>query len=431
MGFLAEYDALSQQGLPAAQVVAAQFGLFQKWLFQNPAELFAELREHRPIFVMSPPAPVVVSRFRDVLEVADLDGIYGVAPYARTNGIVMDGANFLLGMEATAQYESERAALKLAARRTDLDAIRTFVAGAAKCLTDAAAATGRLELPDGFARMVPVQLAGHYFGAPGPDPQTMMRWTRTIFTELFLNLNNQPDVAAAGAQAGREFGEYLDHLVAEVHARGDEEGVADRVLDRLVAMQRVPGAGLSDRRIRDNLTGLLVGMTDNTAIGVCAAMDVLFNFPEQLAAAVAAARAADPEQLLPFVLEALRFHSPAPILVRLSNQEHVLARGTPRETTVPAGRLVFAANGSAMMDETELEAPQEFRTGRPTYQYLHFGWGQHRCFGQYISQVQIVEIVRSLLVLNGIRRAAGPEGSLVYEGIFPARFSVEFEPSKG
>jgi cytochrome P450 len=173
--------------------------------------------------------------------------------------------------------------------------------------------------------------------------------------------------------------------------------------------------------------GLLVGVIDNTTMAVCNALDVLFRFPEQLEAAVAAARADDPGQLLPFVLEALRFHSPAPVLVRLSAQEHVLARGTEHEHSIAPGRVVYAANGSAMMDDGELNTPEAFIPGRPDYQYLHFGWGLHQCFGKYISQVQITEIVRSVLVRDGLRRAEGEAGELHYEGFFPQRFVVAFD----
>ena len=79
-----------------------------------------------------------------------------------------------------------------------------------------------------------------------------------------------------------------------------------------------------------------------------------------------------------------------------------------------------------MMDDTELDAPGEFRAGRPDYDYLLFGWGMHTCFGKYISQVQITEIVRSLLVLDNIRRAPGDAGKLVYDGFFPKSFAVAF-----
>jgi cytochrome P450 len=446
MGFLDDYAALDKPGTPSQQVAAAQFGLFEQWLFGRRDELFAELRAARPIFVMASPGPVVVSRFADVLEVASLDGVFGVEPYAATNAVVMGGANFLLGMGDGAPYESEKATLKLAVKRTDLDDIRSFVqtaakaviAGAEAAIAGATGAARQLDLPQGYAGLVPLQLAGHYFGVAGPGPAVLGGWIRTIFVELFLNLNNDPQLAAAGAAAGQQLGAFIDGLIVANRAQAaggagtaGASGAAgpvgpgrDTVLGRLLAMQADPDTRLADDRIRVNLVGLLVGMIDNTIMAVVNALDVLFNFPGQLAGAIAAAGAADPGALLPYVLEALRFHSPAPLLVRLSGQPHVLAKGTDRATEVPAGRLIFASNGSAMMDDSVLDQPQQFILGRPGYQYLHFGWGMHQCFGKYISQVQVTELVRSLLLLPGLRRADGDAGRLVYEGPFPKTFTV-------
>ena len=427
MGFLDQYDALAKSGEPPQKILQEQFGLLQQWMFAHPADLFAELRANRPIFVMPGPAPAVISRYRDVVEVADVGSVFGVKPYAATNGVIFGGANFLLGMDDSPQYEFEVSALRLVIRRTDLDLIRSYVAANVKALTGKAGAAGQLEIAEGFGRALPLQLAGQYFGVPGPDPGTLATWIRTMFVELFLNLNQDPAVATAGAQAGKAMGTYIEGLIAQI--RADRQGGAapkDDILSRLLTAQSDPATSLSDDRVRDNLIGLLVGMIDNTEMGVVNTMDVLFSHPDKLQAAVAAAKASDPGQLLPFVQEALRFRPPAPVLVRLTTQDYVLAKGTDRETPIPAGKVVFAANASAMMDETELDAPQEFREGRPEYQYLLFGWGTHRCFGKYISQVQITEIVRGLLVLPGIRRAPGDAGKLVYEGFFPKSFTVEF-----
>jgi len=79
-----------------------------------------------------------------------------------------------------------------------------------------------------------------------------------------------------------------------------------------------------------------------------------------------------------------------------------------------------------MIDETELDQPLEFRLDRPSHHYLHFGWGIHQCLGKYISEVQVVEIVKPLLLLDGLRRAVGTDGQLTYAGPFPKSVVVEF-----
>jgi cytochrome P450 len=426
-GFLDQYDALATSGEPPQKILQEQFELLVQWIFGKPDELYAELRAKRPIFVMPGPGPAVVSRYRDVVEVADLGNVFSVRPYGATHAVILGGANFLLGMDDSLQYDFEVSALRLVARRTDLELIRSYVAANAKARTRAAASAGRLDITDGFARALPLQLAGQYFGVPGPDPGTLGNWIRTMFTELFFNFRQDPGVAAAGAQAGKEMRAYIEGLMAQ--ARADRNGGAapkDDVLGRMLTAQCDPATSLSDDRLRDNLIGLLIGMIDNTEMGVVNAMDILFNNPDKLPAAVAAAKASDPNQLLPFVMEALRFRPPAPVLERLATQDYVLAKGTDRETPIPAGKIVFAVNSSAMMDETELDAPREFREERPAYQSMVFGWGMHRCFGMYISQVQVTEIIRSLLVLDGLRRAPGDAGKLVYDGFYPKSFTVEF-----
>ena len=42
-------------------------------------------------------------------------------------------------------------------------------------------------------------------------------------------------------------------------------------------------------------------------------------------------------------------------------------------------------------------SPNDFRIDRPDYDYMHFGYGLHTCFGRYINMVQIPRIVQALL----------------------------------
>jgi cytochrome P450 len=391
--------------------------------------MFAELRAQKPIFIT--PGPVIVSRYRDVREVASLDQIYSVKPYGvammRNNG----GPNFVLGMDDGPDFENDLAILHLAVKRADLDRIRGIVAGYAAKAVDQARATGALNLTANYARLVPSEFVAEYFGVPGPDLETLMAWVRAMFSDIFLNFTQDPHVMAAGAAAGVKFRGYVDQLIESIQeSEGQEsEGPKDDVIGRLITMQADPASSFTNSRIRDNLIGCVTGVLENTNTAIVTIVDFLFDHPEQLQGAVAAARAGNNDLLLRYVLETLRFHTPAPILVRLSVADHVLAKDTPFETLIPAGKLVFASNGSAMMDDTELDHPLDFRLDRPAHHYLHFGWGIHQCLGKYISQVQLVEMLKALLLLPGLRRASGAAGQLTYTGPFPASFSVEFDPA--
>ena len=414
MGFLSDYGALNSP--------IEQLALMEKWIVEKPGDMFTELRAQKPIFIT--PGPVIVSRYRDVFEVASLDQIYSVKPYGvammRNNG----GPNFILGMDDGPDFESDLAILHLAVKRSDMDRIRTIVHAYATAAVEKARSTGSLDVTQNYARLVPSQFVAEYFGVPGPDLPTLGAWVRAMFTDIFLNFTGNAEITAAGVKAGVAFRAYVDQLIASLQKTSSGK---DDVISRLIAMQADPNASFTSSRIRDNLIGCVSGVLENTNTAVVTILDFLLAHPTQLQGAVAAARAGDNDLLLRYVLETLRFHTPAPILVRLSVAEHSLAKGTPFETVIPAGKLVFAANGSAMMDETELDQPLEFRLDRPSHHYLHFGWGIHQCLGKYISQVQVVEMMKALLLLPGLRRAAGTSGQLSYAGPFPQSFVVEFD----
>ena len=104
-----------------------------------------------------------------------------------------------------------------------------------------------------------------------------------------------------------------------------------------------------------------------------------------------------------------------------------MAKGKMHATTIPRGTSVIAATQSAMFDETFVDAPNEFRIGRPDYGYMHFGYGLHTCFGQYINRVQIPGILKPLLKKNALRRAADVAGQLQYDGSFPRSLTVVFD----
>jgi len=57
---------------------------------------------------------------------------------------------------------------------------------------------------------------------------------------------------------------------------------------------------------------------------------------------------------------------------------------------------------------------------------MHFGYGLHTCFGQYINRVQIPGILKPLLKKKGLRRADGNAGQLQYSGPFPSSLEVAF-----
>ena len=120
------------------------------------------------------------------------------------------------------------------------------------------------------------------------------------------------------------------------------------------------------------------------------------------------------------IFEALRFRPINPMVVRVAKEDYRLAAGEPHQTLIRKGTAVFALTWSAMCDPRVVEAPEEFRPDRPPYHYLHFATGRHACYGRYISTIQIPQILKPLIKLDGLR----PAGAPTFDGTFPETLQV-------
>lgn len=385
-------------------------------LIRYPEPIFAILRRIRPILIIKNYA--LVTRFEDVQEVLARDEVFQVT-YAEKMKIVTGGQNFFLGMQNSPEYTRDVSHMRSVVRREDIpDRIVPFVQKTAGDLV--AAGGGKIDVVKELSKAVPARWIADYFGCPPPSEQKLEDWGSVIFQYLFTDINNDPDVAKAASQAAAEVRQWLDETIAARKAKRSEK---DDVLGRCLALQSVGLPAMDDLSIRNNLLGLLVGAIPTTSKCCAQALDQLFARPEQLKAAQAAAVTDDDAVLAKYVFEALRFNPNNPGLFRMTAEDYRLAKGSLHATTIPKGTSVLAATQSAMFDERMVDQPNQFRIDRPEYLNMHFGYGLHTCFGQYINRVQIPGILKPLLKHPGLRRA----GELQYVGPFPSSLPVSFD----
>jgi cytochrome P450 len=263
-----------------------------------------------------------------------------------------------------------------------------------------------------------------YFGCPPPNGDRLADWADATFRFLFVDPENDPAVATAAEGAAAEMRAWLDGCIA---GRKAHPSPCDDVLGRFLVLQGAGLPGLDDTAIRANLLGMIVGALPTTSRCCAQALDQLLLRPEELEKARQAALAGDDASLAAYVFEALRFRPDHPGLFRIAAADYPLARGTHHGVTIPKGTVVLAATQSAMFDEAMIEEPDVFRVDRPAHVYMHFGYGLHTCFGQYINQVQIPQILKAVLRYPGVRRAPGEAGSLRFDGPYPSSMSVILE----
>lgn len=391
---------------------------------QNPRiarPLFGLLRQRRPILLTENVA--VVTRFADVQEVLSRGDVFTV-PFYKEKMEALAGP-FILGMGPGAQYDHDSAILDKAIRHEDAAWIARIVDECAGEVVAAAAPTGKLDVVADLADRVAARIAGEYFGTPGPDERTWIYWARWVFHELFINIDNNPDIREHADAAAAGMRMYVDQAVAQRKASG---APGDDVTSRLLQLQADPATRFSDTEIRTNILGYIVGLIAPVSKAASLALDELLNRPEALAGAQQAARDGNSDLVSAYVFEALRFNPHNPGLLRVCAQDFPLAQGTDRETTIPAGIVTVAATQSAMFDDDVLPDPDAFRLDRPWDHYLHFGYAQHSCGGQQIARVALPRIVAAVLRFKDLRRAPGKEGDLKWEGPFPRSMTLEFAP---
>jgi cytochrome P450 len=266
-----------------------------------------------------------------------------------------------------------------------------------------------------------------YFGVAGPDPETMKRWMRHIFWDLFLNQNDDPAVIERANQAGAAMRPYLEGLIRERKAQlsaGAE--VPDDFVTRMLR-QQMEDSTIDDDLIRRNIGGVIVGAVDTLSKAIAHTIDELLRRPAALESARRAALANDDPSLASHAWEALRFNPHNSALFRYCRADAVVADGTERRTVIEKGQTVVLLTMSAMFDPARFDHPDEFLTNRASDDYLHFGQAQHLCFGARINGIVLPLAVKALVQLEDLGYDERGSRKIEYEGPFPDRMMMRFE----
>ncbi|CAN7154472.1 cytochrome P450 [Phenylobacterium sp. LjRoot225] len=358
----------------------------------------------------------------DVREVFGTDAAFD-APYHGKLQVITGGEPFFLGLNDGPQYRAQLAAMQAVVKPADLPRLAAEVLAASEAVV--AGASGRLEVVDQLVRRVTFEVMGDYLGVPRHAAGDLRAWATRLFEFQFADQANSPDlrkevdVIAPALRA---------HLDAEIARRKTAGGPAtDDALGRCLALQAAGAPGYSDVEIRTNIVCLFVGGPPQPPMVVPQALEQLLRRPEALAGAQAAARAGDDDLLRGYVLEAMRFDPLAPGLPRRAAKDWTLARGTKRARTVRKGDTVLAAFASAMMDDRRVPDPKTFNPRRQAYEYIHFGYDLHQCFGRHINHATLHLMLKPLLQRPGLRRAPGKTGRLSKNGPFAERLVVAFD----
>jgi cytochrome P450 len=235
--------------------------------------LLAVLRHVRPILVVGNNA--IVTRAVDVYAVLRDHEHFTVSHYAPK--MAAASGPFILGLDDTELYRRDHAALRAAIRSEDVPGLAEATLTAAR--ERVAAAGGRIDVVAQLADPVIDEVMSTYFGTPGPDRATQLRWARAIFQDVFLNAGNAAAVHDRALADASEMRSHLDGLIAARRAAVEAGGaVPDDVLTRLIRHAPADG-GLHDIAIRHNLIGLITGWIPTVSKAFAMVVEELLRRP--------------------------------------------------------------------------------------------------------------------------------------------------------
>lgn len=164
--------------------------------------------------------------------------------------------------------------------------------------------------------------------------------------------------------------------------------------------------GMSDAELNDELKTLLAAGHETTAAAIGWAADLLAHRP----AAVERIRAGDREYLSAAAKEVMRMRTVTPVSVARTLLEPALG--------LPAGTVVLVDAYTLHRDPELHPQPGVFRPerfldgGPPSYSYLPFGGGAHRCVGAALATLELEIAIEAITERFDLEPAGLPEKPL-------------------
>ncbi len=356
---------------------------------------------------------LLVTRAADVAEVlareADFAVVYGPRMRALTGG-----RDFFLGMQDGETYRRDTAAMAAITDPDDLVEVLAMARHEAAAAVEAAAGptgSGEIDLPPALSARIPALMVQRWFGVTGGLPvEQLIADATAMFHYLFSDLGAEARVTDAALAAAARVNAAIDASRATAGP--------DTLLARACARGAAGDPAFDAEGVRTQIIGILIGAIPTLSKAACHAIAELLRWPGALKGAERAARAGDEERVGDYLFEALRFAPVNPVIYRRAVADTRLGG-----TAVPKGRMVLAANLSAMHDGAVVDSPDQFRPGRPWEQYLLWGAGLHRCWGDRVNRAILPAMLLPLLARPGLRQVAPPDG----EGTpFPRHYRLAF-----
>ena len=271
-----------------------------------------------------------------------------------------------------------------------MEELRPRVAEFAAGLLDDLPETGRVDLMQSYAFLLPVFVICELLGVPAADRDDFAAWSNVMVDESTRD---------QAMEASTKMHAYLSALIDAKRAEPD-----DALISGLIEV-----ADGGDRLSQDELVAmsmmLLIAGHETTVNLIGNGVLALLTHPEQRKLL------ADQPDLLPSAVEEfLRWDSPVHSTPARFAAEDVVYSGV----TIPAGSVVTLSLASANRDDDRFDDAADLRIDRDAAGHTAFGHGLHHCLGAQLARIEGQEAIGLLLDRRPDLALAVDAADLVY-----------------
>jgi cytochrome P450 len=261
---------------------------------------------------------------------------------------------------------------------------------------------GSVELVKEYAGPLPMIVIADAMGVPLEDLDEFSAWSNTVVSAIGNSTITKEELG----EIFRARNLMSDYLLSIVKARiaDPRDDLISKITDAEIDGQRLTPGEVADMAIQFMLAG-----NETTAKLIAAATLHLAQDPD-----LADRLRKDPEAIVPFVEEQLRFEPPINGTYRISDFECELGG-----VHIPADSSLWLVYAAGNRSEKHFEDPNECRWAREQKsQHLAFGLGPHYCLGATLARAEARIAIRMLLERCGDIRLDIPVEQVPYDTSF-------------
>lgn len=396
--------------------------LLGTWAKEHPENILKIIHKLRPVLTIKKVS--VVTSYEAVKDVLGRDSDFSVT-YGPKMEMITEGKGFFLGMDDTTQGFSARNNMQMLFRRDDLESlVKPMIKSL--CEKQLENKIDQFDLVNDYLKDIPATFAIQYFGLQQTDPEWLLKITQTLFEYLFIDVINDPQLAKKAAKAAAELREQLDKVIAYSSQNIKQANLVhpDTVIARGINLHQLGVSGFDPVSLRNNILGLLIGLVPTTAKSAAMAFDFATQTPDKAKEFYMAYQNNKNGSFQKTVRELTRLNPINPGLFRKAALDTQISSGG-KQYPIKKDTLIFVGTYTAMQDKKHVVDPTEIKINRSESDYLTYGFGLHACFGRYINNFHVAQLLESLFDKSHYIREDNDSGNLTFEGVFPVSLKIK------